>query len=131
MPSTPRFPNPPGTRMPSKLFNTCAQSGQCSASDSIQWKLTFKRFANAPCRSDPRHQRDMHKQRILTAKLMAQLADRFQKRQRFNVAYSSPDLDDCDIHISGHFPGRALDLVRDMRDHLHRLAKIIAAPLAL
>src|SRR5205807_10650031 len=46
IPSTPRLPNPPGTRMPSNLSRSWMHSGQRRFSASIQWMLTLTRCAS-------------------------------------------------------------------------------------
>src|SRR5690606_37658609 len=44
-------------------------------------------------------------------------------------ADGAADLDHADVRILGALEDRLLDLVRDMRDHLHGCAEILAAPL--
>src|SRR5690242_7205356 len=66
---------------------------------------------------------------------MAQLADGFEERQGFDVTDGAADFDDHDIHRSpvgcgGYAAGRGFNFVRHVRDHLHGLAKVIAAALA-
>ena len=41
----------------------------------------------------------MHEDAVLAALLMADLADRFEKRQRFDIAHRAADLDDHDVHV--------------------------------
>ena len=82
-------------------------------------------------RRDPRHQRHVHERRVVAAHLVPQLADGFEKRQRFDVAHRAADFHDHHVHVRRHFARRRLDLVGDVRNHLHRLAEIIAAPLAM
>ena len=78
-----------------------------------------------------RNQRDVNKDRVVAALFVAHLANRLHKRQRLDIADRSADLDDQHVRLvlSGHGPHRLFDLVRDMRDHLDRLAEIIAAAL--
>ena len=55
-------------------------------------------------RGDPGHQRDVHEQRVFAAQLMPQLADGFEKRQRFDIADGSADFDDH--HVDRRAVGR-------------------------
>jgi len=57
----------------------------------------------------------------------ADLADRFQERQRLDVAHGAADLDQAHVEAFGGLDDAALDLVGDVRDHLHGAAEIIAA----
>src|SRR5690606_31496036 len=57
--------------------------------------------------------------------------DRFQERQRFDVAYRPADFHQQNIDIGGRLHDAALDLVGDVRDHLHGRAEIIATALLL
>ncbi len=62
---------------------------------------------------------------------MAHLADGFEERQRFDIADRAADFADHHIHFARQlFDGR-FDFVGDVRNHLHGLAEIIAAALAL
>ena len=80
-------------------------------------------------RRNKRHQRHVHKQRVLAPQFLPHLPDRFDERQRLDVAHRAADLDDRDIHILRDLLHRRLDLVGDVRNHLHRLAQVVAAPL--
>ena len=81
---------------------------------------------------DPRNERDMNENAVLAADLMAHLPDSFEKGQRFDIADGAADLDRSrHRHRAASFADSGLDLVRDVRDHLDRLAEIIAAALAL
>ena len=82
-------------------------------------------------RRDVRNQRQVYEQRIFTANVLAHLANGFKKRQRLDIANRAPDFDDRHVHVLSHAVDRGLNLVRDVRNHLNRLAKIIAAPLLL
>src|SRR5271157_4105450 len=70
---------------------------------------------------------------VVAAERDAHLPDRFQERERFDVADRAADLDHRDLglaavgHGAVHDP--ALDLVGDVRDDLHRAAEVVAAPL--
>ena len=59
----------------------------------------------------------------------AELPDRLQKRQRFNVTHRPADFHQHNIHIIRN-PGNAmLDLIRHMGNHLNRLPQIISTAL--
>src|SRR5690606_14516744 len=78
---------------------------------------------------DPRHQGQVHEQGLLRAALGADLADRLQERQRLDVAHGAADLDQRDVEAGGGRVDAALDLVGDVRDHLHGAAEVVAAAL--
>ncbi len=61
-----------------------------------------------------------------------ELADRLQERQRLDIADGSADLGDDVIHVGGLGDqcNPLLDLVGDVRHHLHRAAEVVAAALA-
>ncbi len=80
-------------------------------------------------RRNKRHQRHMHKQRVLAPGLLAHLADRLDKRQRLDVAHRAADLDDENVHILRAFLRRRLDLVGHVRNHLHGLPEVVATAL--
>jgi hypothetical protein len=66
----------------------------------------------------------------------AHLAHGLQEGQRFDVADRAADFDDGHVHlVRGADAGAALDvfldLVGDVRDHLHRLAEVVAAAFLL
>jgi len=82
-------------------------------------------------RRDIGHQGDVHEQRVLAADLVAQLADRLDERQRFDIADGAADLAQHEVEIIGFGLGEFLDRIGHVRDDLHRGAEIIAAPLAL
>src|SRR5215470_1159246 len=75
------------------------------------------------------NQRHVYKQGIFAAEFQAHLADGFEERQRFNVADGSADFYDDHIDVGGNLLDDVLDFVGDVRNHLHRLAQIVAAPL--
>ncbi len=66
---------------------------------------------------------------IFRPEFEAHLPDRFEKRQRFDVAHRAADFDDHDIGVHRDFAERRFDFIGDVRDHLHRFAQVIAAPL--
>ena len=72
----------------------------------------------------------MHERGAFAAELVAELTDRFEERQAFDVADRAADLDKkkIDILVAGHH--EFLDHVGDVRDDLHGAAEIAAAPLA-
>ena len=82
-------------------------------------------------RPDVGHERDVHVDDVLRADLENELPDRFEERQPFDVARRPADLGDdhVDFFRIGHLPDARLDLVGDVRDHLHGFAEIIAAAL--
>ena len=82
-------------------------------------------------RLDERHQRDMQVEHVLLADLAPELADRLEERQRLDVADRAADLGDDDVGglRGGAAPDARLDLVRDVRDHLHRRAEVVALAL--
>ena len=60
-----------------------------------------------------------------------ELADRLQERQRLDVADGAADLGDHEVEVLrlGDQLHALLDLVGDVRDHLHRAAEEVAAAL--
>jgi hypothetical protein len=67
---------------------------------------------------------------VVTTGILAVLADRLQERQDLNVTDGAAHLGNHHIHIvGGQTSDPPFDLVGDMGNHLHRLAKIVAAPL--
>ena len=79
--------------------------------------------------ADDRHQRQVHVDHVIAAQLDAHLADGLEERQRFDVADRAADLHHADVGVAGAELDAALDLVGDVRDHLHRGAEVVAAPL--
>src|SRR5204863_7865727 len=77
------------------------------------------------------HERAMDVDGVATAGLEAELADRFEERQRFAVAHRAADLDDDHVHALADFANALLDLVGDVRDDLHGLAEVVAAAFLL
>ncbi len=73
---------------------------------------------------------------IVRPHAQAHLAHGFEEGQGFDVAHRAADLDDGHVHRVLGADARAaldvfLDLVGDVRDHLHRLAQVVAAALLL
>src|SRR5215813_6643494 len=79
---------------------------------------------------DEGHQGKMDVQRVPTRQIVAQLPDRLEKRQAFDIADRAADLAQNEIKAFVAFPDEILDGVGDVRDHLNRCAKIIATALA-
>ena len=81
--------------------------------------------------ADERHQRDVDEGAAVAADLVAQLTDRLEERQGLDVADRAADLDDLQVGLLGlgQRADARLDLVGDVRDHLHGLAEVVAAPL--
>ena len=85
---------------------------------------------------DPRHVGQVHEGRVVGAHAQAHLPRGFQEGQRFDVAHGAADFHDRDVGRAGLAEVGAaldefLDLVGDVRDHLHRLAQVVAAALLL
>ena len=76
---------------------------------------------------DPRHQGEVHEQRLVRPALGADLADRLEERQRLDVADRAADLDQGHVEALRGLVDAALDLVGDVRDHLHGRAEVVAA----
>ena len=75
----------------------------------------------------------MHEEHVLAAELVAHLARRLDERLRLDVADRAADLGDDDVGLRASSAGLqahpALDLVGDVRDHLHGVAEVLAAAL--
>lgn len=81
-------------------------------------------------RADVRQERDVHDEDVVAADLVTDLADRLQERQRLDVTDRAADLGDDDVDVVGRHPADAvLDLVGDVRDDLHGVTEVLAAPL--
>ncbi len=70
----------------------------------------------------------MHEQGLLAAELVAELADRLQKRQALDVADGAADLAEHEIGVVGLGADEFLDGVGHVRNDLHGGAEIVAAP---
>ena len=77
--------------------------------------------------ADDGHQREMQEHAVVAAELDAELADGFEERQRFDVADRAADFDHAHVGVAGAQLDRALDLVGDVRNDLHRGAEVVAA----
>ena len=77
------------------------------------------------------HQRDVQEEGVLPADLVPDLPGRLEERQRLDVADGAADLGDHHVDVvGGHREDAVLDLVGDVRDHLHGVAEVLAATLA-
>ena len=74
------------------------------------------------------HERHVQVEHVLRPGLAAKLTDRLEERQRLDVADRPADLADHDVggRRLGRAADAALDLVRDVRDHLHGRAEKLA-----
>ena len=81
--------------------------------------------------ADERHQRQVDVERVVAADVLPELADRFEERQALDVADRAADLDQHDVDAVRDRADRVLDLVGDVRNHLHGAAEVVAAPLLL
>ena len=71
----------------------------------------------------------MHERGLAWIEFLAELADRFEERQAFDVADRAADFAQHEIRVAVIGENELLDRVGDVRDHLHGRAEIIAAPL--
>ena len=71
----------------------------------------------------------MQEHAVVAAELDAELANGFEERQRLDVADRAADFHHADVGIAGAELDGALDLVGDVRDHLHGGAEVVAAAL--
>ena len=78
---------------------------------------------------DVGHQRQVHEQRAVGTHFAAQLTDGFQERQRFDVTDGAADLHQRHVVTFSPLDHTMLDLVGDVRNHLHRAAEIVATAL--
>jgi hypothetical protein len=80
---------------------------------------------------DAGEQREVQVQDVLAAHVVPELTDGLEIRQRFDVADGAADLHDHDLGLglAGNAMDARLDLVRDVRDDLHRRAEVVAAAL--
>ena len=81
-------------------------------------------------RADEGHQGDVQEEAVVAADVVAGLAGRLQERQRLDVADGAADLRDHHVDLGlAHRQDAFLDLVGDVRDHLHGVAEVVAAAL--
>ncbi len=67
-------------------------------------------------RCDVRHQRQVDEADVVAPEFDPHLADRFQERQRLDVAHGAADLDDGDFGVARAAADELLDLVGDVRE---------------
>ncbi len=77
------------------------------------------------------NQGDVDRDGVLVSHLETKLANRFEEGQGLDVAHGSADFDDEHVHVAGALENARLDLVGDVRDHLHRASQVLSAPLLL
>ena len=82
-------------------------------------------------RFEIRHEGHMDIQAVVLAYLVTDLSDRLDEGLALDIADRAADLGDDDVRISlfAYAVDEALDLVRDMRNHLYRFAEILAVTL--
>jgi len=80
-------------------------------------------------RLDEGHQREVHVEHVVLADVLLHLADGLQEGQALDVADGTAHLDDDHVEAGRHLADHGLDLVGDVRDHLHRASQIIATAL--
>ena len=72
----------------------------------------------------------MQEEHVLPADVVPDLAGGLEERQRLDVADRAADLVDHHVDVGpAHGEHRVLDLVGDVRDHLHGVAEVVATPL--
>ncbi len=70
----------------------------------------------------------MHVGDVVASGVLAELTDRLEEREDLDVADGAADLGDHDVDVvGGETPNAPLDLVGDVRDHLHRATEVVAA----
>ena len=78
-----------------------------------------------------RDERQMHEARVLGPDLEAELPRRLEEGERLDVAGNAADLAEYDVAVVfASATDRRLDLVRDVRNDLHRSAEIPAGAFA-
>ena len=79
------------------------------------------------------YKRKVYEYRVAVSELVAKLTDRLDEGQRLDIAHRTAYLGDDDVILlrCAEQLDAALDLVRDVGDHLHRLAQKLAATLLL
>src|SRR6266851_2460610 len=81
-------------------------------------------------RGNPRHQGQMHKEHSLAPEFVAELADRLEERQAFDVADRATDFAKDEILVREIGLDELLDRVGNVGDNLDRRPEIFAAPFA-
>src|SRR3954465_11080091 len=87
-------------------------------------RRTYMQSRRAPPRGGEVHA-------VAAAAVEGELADRLEERQRLDVADRAADLGDHDVDVArlADQLDAVLDLVRDVRDDLHRAAEVVAPAL--
>jgi hypothetical protein len=82
-------------------------------------------------RTYERHQRHVDERASIAADLVPELTHGFEEGERLDIAYGAANLDNLEVRLLGlrQRADPCFDLVGDVRDHLHRLAQVIATPL--
>src|SRR6516164_63661 len=80
-------------------------------------------------RRDERYQGEMDVHDVLASEVPAEFSNRFEEGQAFDITYGAADLNDAKVVTFGGEQDATFDLIRNMRNDLHRSAEIIAAPL--
>ena len=93
---------------------------------------------SSPLGGEVGHEGDVEEEHAVAAQVVAHLAGGLEERQRLDVADGAADLGDDDVGRVGVVDPRGagglrahpqLELVGDVRDHLHRVAEVLAASL--
>ncbi len=74
-----------------------------------------------------RHQGEMQEHAVVAAEFDAELANRLEEGQGLDVTDGAADFHHADVGIAGAELDGPLDLVGDVRDHLHGGAQVVAA----
>src|ERR1700757_4546318 len=80
-----------------------------------------------------RHQRDVQEEDVFPTQVMTDLAGGLQKGLRFDITHGATDFGDHNVWAVavsvrlGHRHNPPLDLVGDVRDHLHGVSEVFAA----
>src|SRR6185295_15322901 len=77
-----------------------------------------------------RHQGKVDVDRVIARKIVAKLTDGFKIRQPLDVADRAADFAEHEVKTFIAVTGEILDGIGDVRDHLNRGAKVVAAPFA-
>src|SRR6185437_4734298 len=80
---------------------------------------------------DVRDERQVQIADVVATQLQPHLPDRLEEGQRLDVAHGAADLHDRHVGVARPALDERLDLVGDVRDHLHRAAEVVAAALRL
>ena len=80
-------------------------------------------------RRDVRNERDVNRNTVLRTKLSAQLTNRLEERERFDITHRASDLDDRHVDVACTFADACFDLIGNVRNHLNRGPEILPAAL--